>query len=455
MKKYHCIVSLLLFFALISCSKDWTDVKVDESQAVPTTPEDFQAMLDDVSTMNIIPSIINGEVASDGHFYTEAVWNALKGTRFQNLYTWTNTIKGFGASEWSLPYATILRLNVVLDGIERYGKRFDPKIIENLKGQVLFQRARIFYDLVQTFSPPFDKTNDLNGLGIPLRLSSDVTIPSVRPSVKDVYEKIIQDLQESERILPESQDFLTRPSRPGAGALLARVYLNMEEYQQAIEAGNRVLSIKDNLVDFNTLSKTANFIGVNTEVLFLSFYSGVSQLTTNYLIDADLYNLYDENDLRKQIYFSKSGELIRFKGTYGNTQSNIFTGLAIDEVYLIRAECYARTGALLAAFKDLNDLLRTRWKKNNGVSTYVDLVPGNETDALKIIFREKRKELIQRNVRWSDLRRLNKDSRFAVVITRTIGGTTFTLEPNSYKYTFPIPNEVIQQANMNQNPGWQ
>jgi hypothetical protein len=105
--------------------------------------------------------------------------------------------------------------------------------------------------------------------------------------------------------------------------------------------------------------------------------------------------------------------------------------------------------------KYLNDLLRTRWAKNSdGTTKYVDQTASDETDALKKIFSERRKQLILRNLRWSDLRRLNLDPRFAVTLTRTIGGTTYTLEPNSFKYTFPIPQDIIQQTGMAQNVGW-
>ncbi|MBO9635898.1 MAG: RagB/SusD family nutrient uptake outer membrane protein, partial [Chitinophagaceae bacterium] len=123
-------------------------------------------------------------------------------------------------------------------------------------------------------------------------------------------------------------------------------------------------------------------------------------------------------------------------------------------MYLTRAECYARKGELVLATKDINDLLRTRWKKIGTVTTYVDQSFASADEALNVIIKERRKELIFRGIRWSDLRRLNKEDRFKQTLQRSIGGQTYTLEPNSYKYALPIPDYVIQQSSIPQNPHW-
>jgi starch-binding outer membrane protein, SusD/RagB family len=180
--------------------------------------------------------------------------------------------------------------------------------------------------------------------------------------------------------------------------------------------------------------------------------SGISSfLTTAYRVDTDLYDLYSNNDLRKTIYFKNTGGVITFKGNYHFNTSSLFCGLASDEILLIRAECYARKGNKDAAMDDLNALLITRWK-NNG--SWVPYIVNSADEALSKVLIERRKELILRGLRWSDLRRLNKDDRFKITISRTIGGNTFLLEPNSYKYTFPLPDDVIAQTGMPQTLGW-
>src|SRR5690606_36483702 len=101
---------------------------------------------------------------------------------------------------------------------------------------------------------------------------------------------------------------------------------------------------------------------------------------------------------------------------------------------------------------DLNRLLETRWQ----VGTYVPFHADNQEDALRSILGERRKELIFRGVRWSDLRRLNRDERFSTTLIRVIddgtSSTTYTLPPNDLGYTHLIPQEVILRTGMQQNP---
>ncbi len=96
---------------------------------------------------------------------------------------------------------------------------------------------------------------------------------------------------------------------------------------------------------------------------------------------------------------------------------------------------------------DLNALLQKRFK----TGFFVPLIAANSTEALNKILDERRKELIFRGTRWTDLRRLNKGGA-NITITRTLNGQTYTLAPNSLKYTYLIPTEVIGfNPNMAQN----
>ncbi len=105
---------------------------------------------------------------------------------------------------------------------------------------------------------------------------------------------------------------------------------------------------------------------------------------------------------------------------------------------------------------DLNTLLKTRWNTNGGTTPYVNITAANADDALVKVLIERRKELLMRgSIRWMDLRRLNKDSRFRKDLSRTYTlntvSSTYSLPANDPRYTLLIPQEVINNSKIAQN----
>ena len=162
------------------------------------------------------------------------------------------------------------------------------------------------------------------------------------------------------------------------------------------------------------------------------------------VVKSNLFDSYHDKDLRKSVFYTSMGG---FKGSYGGTPTTIFTGLATDEVYLVRAESYARTGKSKEAIQDLNTLMEKRWKKDE----FIPFAAQSDEETLKVILEERRKELVTRGLRWSDLRRLNKEPRFQVTLQRTYQGEVYQLLPNDKRYTFPIPQNEIENSGITQN----
>lgn len=446
------IIGVLLSF---SCKKDWLDIKSDKKLTVPATLSDFQGLIDDVFVMNY--NAINlGNISSDGYYVTDISFlNATIDYR-KDAYVWEHSVQHLAdnsSSDWYNEYRRILNCNVVLDGLKKI-KPSDEEInqFNNVKGQALFIRARAFFCLAQIYASPYDPASSAQDLGIILKLSSDVTLPSKRSTVKETYDQIISDLLLAKELLPEKAAFLARPSKLAVYAFLSRVYLSMNNYDDAFSFSNQLLNSYSSLLDFNDVSASLTSLGLyNKEVIYHYTMRSYSFITSSCLIDPALFNLYDTNDLRCTRFFRKNSDnTISFKGNYDASNTPLFSGLAVDEQYLIRAECYARRGNKELAMADLNQLLKNRYERSN----FTPFTATDENDALKKILIERKKELILRDVRWTDLRRLNKDPKFAVTLTRTVAGKTYTLEPNSYKYAFPIPDDIIQHSGVQQNPGW-
>jgi tetratricopeptide (TPR) repeat protein len=450
------IFLLLLSVAFVSCKKDWLAEKPSISVAVPATLKDCQALLDNLTVFGALgPGL--GELASDGHYVLDAT-NSVFVAYNRNAYTWShNEIFNGNITDWHGNYTAVFYCNLVLETLAKINPNADLKTWNDLKGQALFHRARCFYDLAQEFAPAYQETTANSDLGIPLRLVSDINKPSVRSSVKQTYEQIIKDLMEANDLLPITPVYKTRGSKSAVAGLLARAYLSMENYVAAGQYAAVCLGYYNTLMDYNQFtinpSSSANsFAPLNAEVIFhMSLVTHRGIFKPDIRIDPALYALYAEDDLRKTLFFyPNSAGGTGFKGTYTNSNGQ-FGGLATDEIYLIRAECYARAGKVTEAMKDLNDLIRKRWNKNK---VYPEITASSPEDALVKVLTERRKELLLRGLRWSDLRRLNRDERFKLTLTRMFLGKTYTLQPNSYQYTFPIPDDVIAISNMPQNVGW-
>ncbi|MNY56831.1 hypothetical protein D3C86_1929520 [compost metagenome] len=61
--------------------------------------------------------------------------------------------------------------------------------------------------------------------------------------------------------------------------------------------------------------------------------------------------------------------------------------------------------------------------------------------------RTKANNLIFSITAFADARRLNKDSQYAVTLTKTENGNNYNLSPNSHLWTMPFPYGAIK------NPG--
>jgi hypothetical protein len=454
--KYFAII--LLFSSIMGCSKSWLDKKSDKQQSVPATSSDYQELLDNSAILNQL-SLVLGEIASDGHYISEVTWVNSGSANSKNAYVWAHS-QPYSYAGWQDAYEKILYANLALDGINKISPYLDQEKIDlnNIKGQALFLRSFVFFSLAQIFAPPYDASSAQTDLGIPLKLNSDVTEKSTRSTVGQTYQRIIEDLKVAQDLVPVTALYPTRGSKVSVYGLLSRVYLSMGMFDSAFVYADKCLNNYNALLDFNTLSTSNSQIGTfvsspkNPEVIFQAAMDEYSFISSSCLIDSTLYNSYDSNDLRKSVFFNfTSNASITFKGNYNDNSTKMFTGLAIDEIYLTRAECFARKGNKDAAMVDLNTLLIKRWKNN---VNWNPLTAITADDALNKILNERSKELILRGIRWMDLRRLNKESQFQITLRKSIGGDNYSLEPNSFKYTFPIPDDIIKQTNLQQNAGW-
>jgi hypothetical protein len=447
-KKIYGMLLALMVTAWMACKKQ-LDVKPNSAIQVPVTATDFQALLD-YPTVFTVAWPFAGTAGADEGFVTDATWSAAALTA-RNAYIWDRDVfNDLPRNDWSYAYTAVFYANVVLEGVGKYGGAAAEW--RNIRGQAAFFRGYAYWQLAQEFCKAYDAGSAGNDPGLVLRASSDPNAKSVRSTVARTYQQIITDLSAAARLLPVEVPVKTRPGRAAAYAGLARAFLSMRLYDRAGLYADSGLRLNAVLLDYNTVRPGAGaaFQRFNGEVLLHTTLLSAPMLQpVRYLADTALYASYEPGDLRRALFFKAvpGSAYLNFNGSYDGT-GTLFNGPATDELYLVRAEAAARAGRLAAALEDLNTLRKHRFL----VSAYRPLSSGDAAEVLGWVLTERRKELLLRGLRWSDLRRLNVEPAYAKTLIKVINGKRYALPPGDARYVWPIPQAVIADTGIPQNP---
>ncbi|NGF55395.1 RagB/SusD family nutrient uptake outer membrane protein [Parapedobacter sp. SGR-10] len=432
-----------LILSLLSCG-EYLDTKPHSNLVVPESLDDMEQLLDNGTVFTPYPELL--ELQADDFYFEQPYWESMFELVSKNAYIWAKDIYGTTESHsaWSQPYSRIFYANAVLDGLQGIARtQATAARHDHIKGCALFLKAEAVYILAQLFAKVYDERTAHSDLGIPIPISADVNEQVSRPTLEYTFEFITNSLTEAEKLLSATVDY-SRPSKAAANALLARVYLYMGRYENALDHSSASLQSFDDVIDLNT----ATVRDYKNTMLnrFLSPSNDIKNLRASTLIDTVLIRSYSLSDKRLSSFYLEQSPKKWVKKRFNNLVDLCFTGLDADEQYLIRSECYARDGQLDKALEDLNNLLKNRFT----VGAYVPYSSSDRDEVLRWILEERRKELIFRGVRWSDLKRLNREG-FDMKLTRMLGNDVYTLAPHDPKWVLPIPLNEVSVTKIIQN----
>ena len=439
---------------LMACHKDFLDEKPDQSLLVPKALDDYQKILDNLNIMNYGGGL---SIMAGDEFYNDNL-EALSLAAERNAYKWADDVyEGFAnVADWVNPYQQIFYANIVLEGIDDdFSGTKGEQQVKDIYGAALFYRGLALYNLLQQFAPAYGLGDPENTPGLPVRTYSNVNSIEPRSSLATCYRQVLQDIASAAELLTAVSVVESRPNRIACHALLARVFLTMGNYDEALHYADRVIEGSGGLLDYNSLNSdlAAPFPTIfkeeNEEVIFYSRTINYSfYLSNQSLVDSLLYETYSEYDLRKRLYFTynEQSKGFNFKGSYTGDQY-LFTGIALDEIYLIKAECLARKGKGEESLNTLNSFLETRFER--GRYEKVSALEGD--DLVDYILAERHKQLIGRNLRWTDLKRFNLEANRQKILSKVVNGEELFLKPNDLKYLFPLPDSEIAGGHIDQN----
>lgn len=441
------IVMALAVLVQYSC-QHYLDIKSDERFDLIDQEEELQALLDNSGIMNTT-SASTPEIGSDNFFIERQDWTNLSSLTHKNAYIWDKDIfNETKNNDWFYLYRSVLYANIVLENLNKvqYKDRSNEKL---LKSAALFYRTWSLFQVLQIWTLPYIKEKASVTPGIVYKVNSSFDEVNERLTLEESYARLIADLKASINELPLVSIYKTRPSKTAGYALLSRIYLSMNEYKLANEYADSCLHQQNSLLDYNNLTLSSNtpFLRYNDEVIFHA--STATPLIMNNprgKIDTVLYASYLTEDLRKKAFFRVNGKYQSFKGSYDGSTA-IFCGLATDEVFLTKAECLFRMGKEVDGLNILVQLMKKRYL--NGIHPTIENLDHNS--GLALILNERRKELIYRQIRWMDLKRLNHGGGEKIIVRRKLGDQNYELSPGDIRYAFQIPQFVVQDSKIKQN----
>nr|WP_041584008.1 RagB/SusD family nutrient uptake outer membrane protein [Phocaeicola salanitronis] len=457
---YTCV---LMCCVMCSSCNDYLDI-VPKGNKIPTTLADYEALLRDEYTIGQT-SISNALYLLNDYYVTVSNLNSPTLTRAN--YMWDETadrilLNNADESTYYQLYAAISSCNLIIENVPSATEATDAERAEVIAYAKVI-RSLCYFVLANYYADTYDAATAGEKRSVPLITSANINAPSQQVTIQAIYDFIIQGVQEAiGEGLPEQSMTVLHPNLGAAYALLARVYLQMQNYSEALNYANLALEQNDQLYDWNayydehhsTIENPEDYTGLPTptdysyvENYYFRCGNGSPNYTTNELnIPVERAERFEEGDAR---FLSRWKLYSQNQDTYyrgvGNGYFN-WGGLTTTEVYLIKAECQARLaqgGDFTEAMNTLNAVRQTRIRPE----VYQPLTASTLTEAIELIRRTKDNELIFSIVPFADARRFNQEGTYARTMTKTYEGETYTLRPDSHLWTMPFPAGAIN------NPG--
>ena len=470
MKKFIYIFLAFTIAGLQSCD-DYVDIQ-PRGNAIVQTLEDVDLLLNNASvlgrTSEIIPLLINDNIQA-----TPAQIAAIENGR--DFYRYYARIYNMGDEfylpseddrEWNGHYNVIGTMNYILSEIDAIGNDDDKR--NHYKGEALVHRAYHYFQLVNTYAQHYGTSiAGEPGSGVPIVTTfGDATVSIERSSVNEVYDFVLNDLNEALSLLNTASSGVDRPNLGSANALLARIYLHMGDYSNALNYADVALGYNDHLLDYNTdmvqaspWSPAAPPFEVEDPEYVMFKFASVPQVSMWPNPNVLLSTLSDEvtalsdpfldfrlSTLAPQDWASGK-HVYGFNDPYGYAHS---TGINTPELYLIKAECLARSGQADQAMDLVNGLRAKRFVADYVAAGGHLLTASNGAEAVQHVIDERRREFHVNGKRFFTIKRLNAIENAGISYTR--GAVTFSA--NGANWAVPIAPAVINTSNgqIVQNP---
>ena len=252
--KKRLLYMLVVLGGIFSGSCESYLEEVPQNKLKPNTTDDYDQLLNyGYLTEQVVPylDVLSDDVdliASD---------HSMEGDDYGDVYVaaymWNKDIETTmpgGDIAFGKFYQSVFYANVVLENIDQAaGMELNEVNVErtrqNIKGEAYALRAYSHFYLVNLYAKPYDPETCVTDPGIPLNLSTAAEDKVyTRNSVKEGHDLGVGDLSAGVRLMeanPVSKPAKLKFDALSARALLARVYLYMQQWDSAIVCAEQVI----------------------------------------------------------------------------------------------------------------------------------------------------------------------------------------------------------------------
>lgn len=491
----YIITTLFISLTLVSCLDKEPDSAIPQQDAMQSF-NDAEQTLTGIYAALKSSALYSGYLTLLPDIQADLVY-AVDGysNSYGNFWQWDirSTTTELEAVYGSL-YGIIANCNFYLERIDSIiEKTTNDEQLEALDcytGEVYGIRALAYSELLKCFTKAYDPATAKDELGVVIRTRYSEKEPMRRASLYDSYQFVLDDLSRAEELLPVDNDSYSYAffSNAAVCALRARVALNMQDWEAAIEYSSRLIDHPNNAFMLSAANSyytdTMTYFDymwaydLATEIIWrigfttTSYGGALGTPFLGYTVDYYYYypdyvpaqwvlDLYGQSDMRYSSYFQTLTTgyshslswplLIKYYGNQDFISSSYLYHVSMPkpfrlaEQYLIRAEAYCRQQSpnFSAASKDLSTLREARYTSAGSVSLNAD-------NYIQQLSDERVRELYMEGFRLNDLKRWGKLYNNGEGFSRTPQsnslkeGSSLSVKADNPLFVWPIPQHEIE-----------
>ena len=344
-----------------------------------TDKESWKTYNDATNQYNGLLAILRSDISGSNAYLTDVMSGLfnqrLTSASYSQEHSWRFTGSQFGGDIiWANNYSVILQANFILQNIGKFENSStlsdqQKANIYNIKATAYFARAYAYSRMITRYCKDYEPETAANELGLPIvetvsseakpaRASLQTTCDTIEANLNHAMAYFDKVAEYNEGVKPTAQiaPSIYKPNADCVTALRARFYLYEHKFDQAIEEAKTICenyslaSGANDVLDLWILDKGSEIIYEPLQTpdelsgsygVFLSYNvimdnleASLKGMNPDYLPTKGLVDMYSDNDVRRQVYFSFQNQQGQNTFYFGHGTQNGYQLATLDQLGL-------------------------------------------------------------------------------------------------------------------------